>query len=391
MDILAKKENLIYSTSKHELYYLNADLGSVFESQVAHYLISLSEKAIFENITLICGIKSPEEQERVNDLFKSKNIQLRFFKSYPNYPFFNLLQRKAIDQVLKTCQKRAEVHFHIRGELLASLACKPIFNQFGTLKNVVVDIRGAGMEELDIYHRAGKLKILLKKWNYLIAFKKLNEFHKISVVSDALKAYIINKSKINPHSIHVIHCLAGENFTYNELKRQETRSKLSIGDDEKLLIFSSGGQAGWQNSKVLSELASDKYLILNMSKDIIKHTRIKSRFVPYKEVPDYLNAADAAIIFRDHNVVNEVACPVKFCEYTCCGLPVISNNSVKEIKEYIQKNNSGVILNHTADIHSIDLSPIYHLNRSAQAIQGQHTYGVDTITQKYFNLYFKQL
>jgi hypothetical protein len=107
-------------------------------------------------------------------------------------------------------------------------------------------------------------------------------------------------------------------------------------------------------------------------------------------VPDYLNAADAAIIFRDQNVVNEVACPVKFCEYTCCGLPVISNNSVKEIKEYILKNNSGVILNHTADIHSIDLSPIYHLNRAAQAIQGQYTYGVDTITQNYFNLYFKQ-
>jgi len=48
--------------------------------------------------------------------------------------------------------------------------------------------------------------------------------------------------------------------------------------------------------------------------------------VPYEEVTKYLNAVDFAVVWRDNNIVNKVASPVKFSEYVCTGLPVIANN-----------------------------------------------------------------
>ena len=60
-------------------------------------------------------------------------------------------------------------------------------------------------------------------------------------------------------------------------------------------------------------------------------------------MPKYLNAADAAIIWRDKSIVNKVASPVKFSEYVCCGLPVIANKTVDMINNYILKNDCGLL------------------------------------------------
>ena len=109
------------------------------------------------------------------------------------------------------------------------------------------------------------------------------------------------------------------------------------------MYFPAGALANWQNTDVLNKLAEKGFKVLNLSKKNISHKNVINRFNSYNEMPYYLNAADVAIIWRDESVVNKVASPVKFSEFVCCGLPVISNRSVDMISEYITRNESGLL------------------------------------------------
>ncbi|MEZ5173513.1 MAG: hypothetical protein R2850_08395 [Bacteroidia bacterium] len=388
MDILEKKENQKFSVTPSDLIYLNADVGSVFDSQVANLLTAISKFNTFKSIILVCGVKSNHEKIRAQRALINSGVTLVFFKAYPNYPIFNLLQQGEIYRALKRAKTGENHQIHIRGELLASNALPAIIKLFGNTNKVLVDIRGAGIEELSIYQAATGWKLFLKNWNYRLAFRKLKNFIKISVVSPSLKEYLIEKTSIEPERIYINPCLAGKNFRFNEESRAKTRHELGLNVSDKLFIFSSGGSAGWQNTNEIGNLISDKYLILNLSKTEIDKKGVLNHFVSYSKVHDYLNAADAAIIFREANIVNKVACPVKFCEYVSCGLPVISNHAVDEIKNYISQNKAGIILNQPSDIHNIDLENLIKEDRISQSETALSKYGEEQVVAKYLDIYF---
>jgi len=50
-----------------------------------------------------------------------------------------------------------------------------------------------------------------------------------------------------------------------------------------------------------------------------------------REVNSYLNAADIGVMLRDNCLINKVASPVKFAEYSMSGLMVISNDAVDQV------------------------------------------------------------
>ena len=56
---------------------------------------------------------------------------------------------------------------------------------------------------------------------------------------------------------------------------------------------------------------------MNKSKKELHHKNVINKFVDYYEIPNYLNAADIAVIWRENSIVNKVASPVKFSEYIC--------------------------------------------------------------------------
>ena len=127
--------------------------------------------------------------------------------------------------------------------------------------------------------------------------------------------------------------------------------------------------------------------MLNLSKKKITFKNIINKFVSYSEVPFYLNAADVAIIWRDKSIVNKVASPVKFSEYVCCGLPVIANESVDMIKEYIVKNSSGLVLDNLNDIKIDAMIQLKQKDRKAIAEAGLSSFGIDKIIKKYTQIY----
>jgi len=110
-------------------------------------------------------------------------------------------------------------------------------------------------------------------------------------------------------------------------------------------------------------------------------------FVPYEEVPKYLNAVDVAVVWRDNDIVNQVASPVKFSEYICSGLPVIANDGVSLIKNYIQETGFGVVINSFDDINEKLVNKLNMLNRDEISIKGAELFSSETIIDQYIKMY----
>jgi glycosyltransferase involved in cell wall biosynthesis len=63
---------------------------------------------------------------------------------------------------------------------------------------------------------------------------------------------------------------------------------------------------------------------------------------------DYIKKSDFSIFLRNRNLVNTAGFPTKFVESISCGTPVITN-STSNIKDYIEDENIGVILDDTKE------------------------------------------
>lgn len=368
-----------------KLLYICNGIDSVFDSQVHSLLKQIASANYFKSIYLVIGIRNQEEENKLKKKQINEKINVIKFKNYPNYPFISILSAYHLNQVLKRIDIDLQRDiFHTRGEILAYQLLKTFSSQE---INIVADIRGTSIEEIDIYFRTNKLKKSLKISNYRKALQSLEEVKKISVVSEKLSKYLQNKFNIKSDKISINPSAAGKKFIFDEEIRKKTRYKLGIKDDETVFIFSSGGVANWQNYSVVDKLAAKGIKILNLSKKKLDYPNVINKFVHYNEVPNYLCAADIAIIWRDDNVVNHVASPVKFSEYVSCGLPIITNGNVDQINFFISSFNSGLIINSVDELTNSKLNYLLMLDRKKISNMAADVYSVDKIGKNYINIY----
>jgi len=371
------------------LIYINNELSSVFSSQVLALLNQYQTSGNFEKIVLICGYRNQNEKNKLEKLLASTTFKILFFKTYPNYPVFNFIQQLSIKRTigqLKPIRKNTLVH--IRGEMAAMLAAPAIKKHLGTLDLTLVDIRGAAREELLEFQSSNKIIRKIKLVGIDLSYRNLYRFKHISVVSESLKDYVNKKCSQLNAQVYINPCLASNAFTFSYTQRQTARKKLGLDDNIMLLVFSSGGTAGWQNNSEIAVI-DKKLKILNLSKIEIKQDNVINRFVTYKEMPDYLFAADAAVIFRSKSYVNKVASPVKFSEYVCAGLPVISNGNVDQIIDFIESNDCGILINRSEEITETLLKELMKLPKETISKKGTDIYGIDKVAETYINIYNK--
>ncbi|MFO7524948.1 MAG: glycosyltransferase [Ignavibacteriaceae bacterium] len=368
------------------LFYFCDGMGSVFDSQVLSLLRGIYERDEFKKIYLFLGIKSEEQKNYYLSSKSTPEIETVFYKSSPNYPFFNLFVRKSLRNTLTNLNiDFRKVLIHTRGEMIAWHLSKILGKKYH--KNIIPDIRGTSIEEIKEFYNLNKLQKLVKINNNIKALQKLNRFTKISVVSGSLKEYLVKNYNVNPEKIFITHSLAGKEFTFNEELRKKVRNELNLNEKDLLIVFSSGGTANWQNNDPLNWLADKGFKVLNLSKKELRHINIINKFVSYSEMPEYLNAADAAIIWRDKSIVNQAASPVKFSEYICCGLPVIANNSVDMIAEYIKEHNCGLLIDSFDELEEKAIRDLKQKDRNKISEEGIFNFGIDAIADKYISTY----
>ena len=137
----------------------------------------------------------------------------------------------------------------------------------------------------------------MKRVNINKVISAVKNYAFISVVSAALKDYVLSNVGNIEGEVFINPCLAGKSFIYSVEQREKLRNILGIKENEKLLVFSSGGESLWQNNQELLKIASKGFKVLNLSKVDVDHPNVITKYVKYEEVSGYMSAADVAIDF----------------------------------------------------------------------------------------------
>jgi hypothetical protein len=360
------------------LYF--TDYSSVFLSQTDELLRELQRKG--HKVTLFTS------HHHTNDVYEVIN-----YKKYPEYPSFYHLKVIAIRKAIKKKFIDPEnTIFHVRTEILFTCvydALKTIYPN--ATNNILIDIRGAVEEEI-MYYSKRPLILRHLKMTYIRKVRKYTQHMKyVSVVTGTLKKYVMNKYGTDENRIFVNPCIAGSGFKHDVTNRAKIRNELGLSPIDIVVVFMSGGMSQWQNmSDIVNALQKLNIYILVLGTSKVIGKNVITMKVTYEKVPQYLSACDIGVIFRDKNIINKVALPVKYCEYIAVGLPVVTNGSIPSIDADIKKYDLGVIRS-DKHISMADLSNLLSKDKSITASIAHSLYSVHHVTKAYEELYAKIL
>jgi glycosyltransferase involved in cell wall biosynthesis len=370
-----------------ELIYINSGVSSVFPSQVIDLLNFYHTNNWFTKITLICGVRNELERKKAEELLSSSSLDVIFYKSFPNYPFYNIIAKIYLAKAINKAQINKSTLFHSRGWNSANLVYKSLQKVGLGNPKILLDIRGAIKEEVLDFQKTNWFRKMMKSINVYKVISAVKNYAFISVVSSALKDYVLSNVGNIKGEVFINPCLAGKSFIYSVKQREKLRSALGIKENEKLLVFSSGGESLWQNNQELIKIANKGFKVLNLSKVNVDHPNVITKFVKYEEVAGYMSTADVALIFREKNVVNKVASPVKFSEYLCSGLPVISNKNVDVIEQCIENTGYGLLIDSMDNITLEAIDKLCTISRNKISEYGRLLFGIESVAERYLKIY----
>jgi len=302
---------------------------SVFSSQV-HSLCNLHADNMDVTLIALCNFSdfmiSPPPDTKYRLI---KRIKLpKMYIPWRNYLFSKL-------SFLGRYYKKSDV-VHARGHVGSGIALN-LSNNANRYK-IISDIRGVlDYEIYEVNHKrkstyVNKCRILEKRIfasidNFFFVSKNMENFYKV-------------RYGLRDKSLSVFPTIVNENFFFKDLaKREVMRRKLCIED--KFVFLYVGGAQKWQNlKKIIGEfskassqnksiyliiLTTDYLSVLSLFKSGVASSNILILTVDYKNVADYINAADAGLLIRDKNIVNYVASPTKANEYASCGLKMANS------------------------------------------------------------------
>jgi hypothetical protein len=385
-----------------DLVYITKFPESVFWSQVFELLRTLPAAAgdTIRRRVLLAGLDGTAQEASVAELRKrcaSEGIELFTFRYWPLYPLGVGRTVRSLKSALESLEiDDARSVFHVRDEMNASLLWRAGFRD---PSRTLVDVRAANPEELDLYGRGLAPLRMLKGRIKRTARRELARYRWINVVSRELGAYVRahagdgQETEASSAPFLAVPCLAGPDFCFDPDVRARMRSELALGDDDVLSVFSSASDSGWQRTEqIVESLAALGTPVLNLSKTALDMPGVINRFVEYHEMPAYLMAADVAVLWRDDNVVNHVASPVKFSEYVCCGLPVILNGAVRGARDYVTETGAGQVIEALGEIAPEMLRRVAReADRAANAARASLVYGMEVGCAAYVGAYESML
>ncbi len=178
-------------------------------------------------------------------------------------------------------------------------------------------------------------------------------------VSEPLKQHVCELGGRDAGSVAVVPCcVAADRFAVDAGVRARLRREL--GFDHNTVYVYSGSLGTYQVPEELARLIDalahadqdSRFLVLTAdATDGARHfSALVARGVcllrraSFAEVRDYLAAADVALLLRRRDPVNRVACPVKFAEYWCAGLPVVVTPEIGDVSDLVRTTGFGVVI-----------------------------------------------
>lgn len=304
----------------HSQIYMPA-LALVKNGQKTAIAVHINDRENYSNINGVQHIYYNKHVELKNLFKEFKKIYVREF-----YDFFSIY-------LLVKLFTKSKIHYSFRGLVFTE--------SFYRNKNLL------------------KASIL-----YILEFMTYILADELSCVSKQMKIHLSKYFFLN-RKIEVSYCGISEVFLKKEF-------------NEKLHFVYLGGISKWQ--KIEESILVYKYISKNINRstqlsivtpeikkihDLLSKTEEKMYSIEIlslkpNEVSNYLRSCDFGFLLRDKSIVNKVASPVKFLEYTSNGvIPIISD----EIGDYsldVEKKVLGICLK---NYDKIDHSIIDKLNR----------------------------
>jgi len=409
-----------------KVFYLVYDsiLNTVFDSQVLNYLVYLKKAGISpELISFERNIKSENISSKLQ-LIKNKQINVRLIKRLPFigrlllYPLarklFFIIRDLITDEVIIIihCRGQISTYIAIKAKRLLLKKCQNRLNV-----KIVGDIRGI-IDEIRCSNWGWKWVFNEIRYHEAIKIEKLiyKQADGLSCVSYAMKKDLIDRFKLDPNKIIVVHCAVNKSlFNFRKDTRKKIRQEMNLKND--IVFVYSGSLAPWQAPnklftimhKIKSVLPNSQFIILTRDILVAKRYLEKNLYnnltgfhilsADYLNVHTYLLAADVGLLIREQNKINKIAFPTKYAEYLSCGLFILSSDAVDDIVHYTNKYPlTGLIFHRSMDdneeinelIRKINsnelLSDKYRLLRSQIAVK---EFSSDELFPKYLELYKK--
>ena len=184
--------------------------------------------------------------------------------------------------------------------------------------------------------------------------------------SDALRQVLSKRHGISVPTAVVPCCVDLSMYEGFELRREEARNRLGLGD--KWVVCYLGGLGKWQEiPRTLSIVAGmrarePRVFFLFITPDSIEQHEIQLAAIG-KEGADYvrlslsrqevietLPAADIGMLIRTPSPVNYVSSPTKCGEYLAAGVPVLTTVHAGDAAKVISKTNAGLVLDGAPDL-----------------------------------------
>lgn len=214
------------------------------------------------------------------------------------------------------------------------------------------------------YNKKSFLLTLYKKFAQVMLNYILKKADLIFPISTYMQNYL-KKKKIEEEKILVLPMgVNPKTFSPNQ-KTEKIRSKYEL-QDKKIFIYL-GDLSKRRHLDIIvkafalvkKEVKNAKLLMvgygngkeeleklsmnLNLEKNIIFTGKI-----PYKNIPKYICLADIGLSPVHPSDIYKMSSPTKMLEYMACGIPVIGNREIMDMKNVISKSDGGILVDFNA-------------------------------------------
>lgn len=378
------------------IYVASGDV-SVYESQVVSLLDYYLKTG--NTVTLVQGFKTEKEKKTLKEktrLLQNDRYNIVWYRSEPCYLPFVEIHTTHLRKAILSCSNLQNAVIHVRGEE-TGFYVKKILNQSKLNVPILIDIRGVVYEE--VKYRINNLNFIkgfrfrCQKSYFSYIYNRLFQHDQTNIAISSVSPLINNYLET-----HFPQCryrkffhpnIAGVNFKYTEEGRIKIRKKYGIKNDAPLAICSTNGNGLWQKDYlVIRHLIEKGVKVLNLSKYDPHIPGCITTKASFAEMPEYLSAADFAVLWRDDTFMNNSASPSKFSEFAVMGLCVIHNKSVEVATKYILLSKAGFLVNQLSDIDNLTFNVNeIRRKRTEFIMNGRKQFSIEALGPSYIKIY----
>ena len=353
----------------------NALIEPLGPTQILPYVCGLAATHEMVVLSFEKRVRSPDEDaretERIEQMLAARGvrwIRLRYHHRV-SLPATLFDIANGVMRALREHRRQPFDLLHARGYVPAAIAWAV---RKRTSLPFLFDIRGLQADEYaDSGHwRADGLKYrLTKRVEQAILHDADGIVTLTNDIRPAVEAFdgLRRRATLPPWSV-VPTCVDLDHFAFDAAGRQRIRTQLGIGDRpvlvyagsiggyylvDEMVDFYRAARERWPGLFFLALVNLEPERVAGvMTARGIAAADFAAVWARHADMPAYLSAADAGMVFIRPVFSKRSTSPTKCAEYLACGLPVIANSFVSDVDELLERTGAGIVIPLSPDAYA---------------------------------------